>query len=229
MKRFALLLPTLLLLLAPHVASAHEHASFVIKGTTYNIVIGSLNEPIAVDDKTGLDLAVTKGAGHHTMGPDGDMDGPIVGTVPVTGLEDTLKVELVAGKEKKTIPLRPAYGTEGVYQAFFIPTIATTFSYHLTGEIEGNAVDLTFTCLPDGKDAKDDDTQKELVGGVTQISRGGYFGCPAPKESLGFPEESASLVTLAQKIESGSTTTNVALALGAVGLALSVIALRRKK
>ncbi len=229
MKKFALALPVLAILLMPHAASAHEHASFVIKGTTYNFVVGSLSEPIAVDDKTGIDLAVTKGAGHHTMGPDGDMDGPIVGTVPVTGLEDTLKVELVAGKEKKSIALRPAYGEEGAYRAYFIPTRATTFSYHLTGEIEGNPVDLTFTCLPDGKDAKDDETHKELAGGVMQISRGGYFGCPAPKESLGFPEESTSLAALSAKVAGGATTTNVALALGAAGLALSVIALRRKK
>lgn len=229
MKKFALLIPALLLVLMPHTASAHEHATFVIKGSTYNFVVGSLNEPISVDDKTGLDLSVTKGEGRHTMGPDGDMDGPIVGTTPVTGLEDTLKVELVAGKEKKTIPLRPAYGKEGVYQAFFFPTLATTFSYHLTGSIEGTPVDLTFTCLPDGKDAKDDETSKELSTDVTQVMRGGYFGCPAPKEALGFPEESASLAILSKKIEAGSTTTNIALALAAAGLALGVIGLRRKK
>ena len=85
----------------PLVASAHEHATYTIDGAPYQIVIGSLNEPVAVDDKTGVDLTVNKcytAACTATKGPDGDMDGP-AGT-PVTGLESTLKVELVAGDQK---------------------------------------------------------------------------------------------------------------------------------
>ncbi len=229
MNRFLYVLPVLALVALPHAASAHEHATFEIGGITYNFVVGSLNEPITVDDKTGLDLAITKGKGHPTMGPDGDMDGPMTGTTPVTGLEDTLKVELIAGSAKKSIELRPAWGSEGAYQAFFYPTRATTFSYHLTGTIEGNPVDLTFTCLPEGQEAKDDDTRKEIPGGITQVSRGGYFGCPAPKESLGFPDESASLSETAHAATGAATRANVALALGALGVALGAFALRRKQ
>lgn len=229
MKKALLILPALLILLMPLSASAHEHASYVIGGTTYNFVVGSLNEPIAVDDKTGLDLAVTKGVGRHTMGPDGDMDGPIVGTVPVTGLEETLKVELVAGSQKKSIALKPSWGKEGVYEATFYPTVATTFGYHFTGEIEGNPVDLTFTCTPGGEKAKDDDASKEVAPGVTQISLGGSFGCPAAKESLGFPEKSASLLSLTEGNGSASNKGTLAIILAAVALGVSLIGLRRRK
>ncbi len=229
MKKLIYIMPVLALVALPHAASAHEHATFEIGGTTYNFVVGSLNEPITVDDKTGLDLAVTKGVGHPTMGPDGDMDGPMTGTTPVTGLEDTLKVELVAGSAKKNVELRPSWGSEGAYQAVFYPTRATTFSYHLTGTIEGHSVDLTFTCLPDGQEAKDDETRKELPGGIVQVSRGGYFGCPAPKESLGFPDEGAALTDVAADAKGAATRANVALALAALGVALGAFALRRKQ
>lgn len=229
MKKISLIIPAVLLLLMPLSASAHEHASYVIAGTTYNFVIGSQNEPIAVDDKTGLDLAVTKGVGRHTMGPDGDMDGPIVGTTPVTGLEETLKVELVAGKERKSIAIKPSWGKEGVYQATFYPTVATTFGYHLTGTIEGNPVDLTFTCTPGGEKAKDEDTEKEIAPGVTQISLGGSFNCPVAKESLGFPEDSASLASLAEKTGSSSAKGTLAIVLAVAALGLSAVAFRRRK
>lgn len=229
MKKLLYVLPMLVLMAMPHAVSAHEHATFEIGGTTYNFVVGSLNEPITVDDKTGLDFAVTKGVGHPTMGPDGDMDGPMTGTTPVTGLEDTLKVELVAGSAKKNIELRPAWGSEGAYEAFFYPTRATTFSYHFTGTIEGHPVDLTFTCLPEGQEAKDDTTRKELPGGIVQLSRAGYFGCPVPKESLGFPDEGVALTEVAADAASTTTRANVALALGALGLALGAFALRRKQ
>ena len=66
-------------------ASAHENHTYRIGDKVYQINIGSLNEPVVVDDKTGLDLRV---------------EHPAVGKgepTPVTGLDQTLKVEIPAG------------------------------------------------------------------------------------------------------------------------------------
>jgi len=95
----------------PFVASAHEHGTYQIGKNYYQIVIGLLNEPVAVDDKTGVDLTVSKcfnSACMAKMSADGDMDGP-AGT-PVTGLDQTLKVELQAGGQTKQFALNPQYG-----------------------------------------------------------------------------------------------------------------------
>ena len=81
---------SVLSMLIPVVASAHAHASYQIGGKQYDIVIGSLNEPIVVDDKTGLELTVTSG-GRMEMAEDGDMEP--AGGKPATGLEKDLKVE----------------------------------------------------------------------------------------------------------------------------------------
>lgn len=220
-----------LALLVPFAASAHEHAMYQIGGSTYMITIGSLNEPVAVDDKTGVDLAVSKGMGPMTMGPDGDMDGPPANSAPVTGLENTLKVELVAGSRTKTLALMPAWNKPGSYTAPFYPTVATTIAYHLTGSIDQHPVDLTFTCVPDASAAAGDSTKKDLGGGVMQLSLGGGFGCPVAKETLGFPEQSVPAGVLAATAKSAQDSAHVALGLAAAALAAALAfgLARRKK
>src|SRR4051812_35407579 len=100
MKKNIVLLPLAFLLLAlPSFAFAHEHDVYDIGGKQYQFVVGSLNEPIVVDDKTGVDLTITAAA-MPTMSADGDMDGPAKDAAPSTGLEKTLKVEISAGDKK---------------------------------------------------------------------------------------------------------------------------------
>src|SRR4051812_31820585 len=118
MKKILLLLP-LAVMLVPLAASAHQHATYTIGKNVYTFTVGSLNEPMVVDDKSGVDLTVTKGGGQATMGADGDMDGPAVAATPVTGLETTLKVEISAGSQKRTFDLSPQYGKPGAYSAPF--------------------------------------------------------------------------------------------------------------
>jgi hypothetical protein len=208
MKKILLALPTLLVAALPLVASAHEHDTFVINGTPYTFTIGSLNEPVAVDDKSGLDLTVTKGTA----------------TTPVTGLETSLTLELVAGGAKKTFAISPQYGAPGKYTAAFYPTVATTFSYHLTGTVDSTPIDLTFTCVPEGTPKAADDTSTvKLSDTVTRTLHAGAFGCPTDKGSLGFPENSASIRELAGRRDTAS------MVLGAAALALAVIALVRSR
>lgn len=217
-------------MLLPLVASAHEHDTFKIGNAHYQFVIGSLNEPIVVDDKTGLDLTVTKcysAACTPTKSADGDMDGP-AGT-PVTGLENTLKVEMTAADQTKTFEINPQYGKPGAYKTTFYPTIATTFSYHITGTISDTPVDLTFTCVPEGTPrAEDDATAVKLSDSVTRTSHGGGFGCPAAKEALGFPVKASSINSLSDEAGNAKGMAQAVLAFGAVGLVLGVWSMRRK-
>jgi hypothetical protein len=231
MNKLKIVLPGLLALALPFVASAHEMATYKIGGSMYQMVIGSLNEPVAVDDKTGVDLTVSKcftAACAPTMNSDGDMDGP-AGT-PVDGLDQTLKVTLAAGGQKKTMALAPQYGADGKYTAPFYPTVATTLSYELTGTINNTPVDLTFTCIPEGTPkAALDKTEKQLSDGVTQMSASGGFGCPVAKEGLGFPEPSASISSLVASAGGANNIAEGSIALGVVALALSIVALVRRR
>ena len=219
MKKSAVTAVAALFALLPLVASAHEHGTYQIGKHYYQIVIGSLNEPVAVDDKTGVDLTVSKcfnASCIAKMSPDGDMDGP-AGT-PVIGLDQSLKVELQAGGQSKQMALKPQYGKPGAYTAGFYPTVATSFSYHFTGTIDGTPVDLTYSCLPEGGKAADVKTPTKLSDGVTQMTLAGGFGCPLVKESLGFPEMSVSVAALS--VAAGSAKT-----FAVIGIVLSILAL----
>src|SRR4051794_20943657 len=88
-------------------ALAHETHVYRIGSRTYQMTVGSLNEPVVVDDKTGFDLKVVI--------PAAGKNDP----VPVAGLDQTLKVEIGAGGKKKVFDIQPAFGTPGSYKTTF--------------------------------------------------------------------------------------------------------------
>jgi len=219
-------------------AFAHEQQVFRIGGKEYTFTVGSLGEPVYVDDKSGIDLRVTrkpmKGEKAPAMADDGDGDHEEAG-MPVTGLEKSLKVELAAGDKKRVQDLSPAYGDPGAYRSTYYPTVATTLTYRVFGDLEGNTVDLMFTCNPAGHaQSPEDTTETKLSETVTRIKKTGAFGCPKDKADTGFPEPSASLREL--RTASGApegpakAPSNAApLALGALGTLLGAAALVMRK
>jgi hypothetical protein len=123
----------------------------------------------------------------------------IYGLGNVEEYESTLKVEMVAGDQKRLDPISPVWGKEGSYKTTFYPTVATTFAFHLMGTINDVPVDLTFTCVPEsGAAPAESKTPKKLSEGVTELTHAGKFGCALPKEDLGFPEKAPSLLSLSQ-------------------------------
>lgn len=207
----------------PFAATAHEHQAFIINGVEYEFTVGSLNEPVTVDDKTGVDLRVAKvGPAHHDDAADDHEAG-----MPVSGLEETLKVELIAGDRKKIQELSPVYNTPGAYKTSFYATVATTLSYRVFGDLEGTPIDLTFTCTPAGHDrAPEDKTEVKISNEVTRILKTGGFGCPTEKADMGFPENSASVIELQKKSgESGMISWGA----GALALAALAVAFIRRR
>lgn len=221
MNQFASFALAAFLVLIPSFASAHQTQEFEINGEHYRIVVGSLNEPIAVDDKTGAYISVGM-VGHESMAAN-DHHGA---GGAVTGLEETLQVELIAGNEKKVLDLAPIHDEAGAYRAPFFPTVATTLSYRFFGEIDGTPVDLTFTCNPAGHAvAEDDEAEVEISEGVTRHLKSGSFGCPVDKEGMGFPESSADI----RSLKSGNGMGTTALGVSVVALLATGFALRRKQ
>ena len=74
---------------------AHQRQLFTIGNEDYLFVVGSLNEPIFVDDKTGVDFAA------YSPDPADPVNSKANGSKPIEGLENILKVELAAGNKKK--------------------------------------------------------------------------------------------------------------------------------
>ncbi|MEX0917835.1 MAG: hypothetical protein WDZ93_01640 [Candidatus Paceibacterota bacterium] len=214
----------MLLVAIPFAASAHETQRFIINGTEYQFVVGSLNEPIVVDDKTGVDLRVAR----YTETATGD-HGHGDALPAVTGLEETLEVELQAGDATKTLALSPVYNSPGAYKAPFFPTVATTYTYRVFGTLEGTPIDLSFTCSAAGHtEAEEDTSSVEMGENVTRTFKSGAFSCPLPKADMGFPEPSADVVTLSAGTKEEGQNTIGWVAGGLALLALGVAFTRRR-
>lgn len=119
------------------VASAHEHRTV----GTYELTVGFQNEPAFANQPNAVFLHVVVA----TPGEGGE-EGK-----PVEGLEKTLKVEVIQGKERTTLPLRPGFGESGIYLADFIPTRAGDYIFHFTGTIADQAVGERFESGPEGQ------------------------------------------------------------------------------
>ncbi|HSE34492.1 MAG TPA: hypothetical protein VLB83_00060 [Candidatus Paceibacterota bacterium] len=186
--RIALLLA---LLAAPLGVSAHERQLFTIGDTDYLFVVGSIGEPVVVDDKSGVELRV------KLADPADPTNANAASATPALGFEKTVKVEIIAGAEKKTLDLTPAHGEPGLYRAVFFPTVETTLTYRFFGTIGSTSVDLGFTCNPAGHVAAPEDrTPTPITEGVVRKFKAGQFGCPQAKGPLGFPEASMTVQDL---------------------------------
>lgn len=122
-------------------ASAHE----VRHVGPYTFVVGFLNEPAYADLQNSLDMTVCKGTTcNYTV-----QDGLRVVANPVENLEKTLKAEVsFGGSAPLSLNLAARYANPGKYAGYFLPTKVGAYTFHISGTIEGNALDEKFTSGP---------------------------------------------------------------------------------
>jgi len=183
------------ILVAPSVQTslAHQTALFEINGKDYLFEVGSADEPIFVDDKTNVILeAIYPNATNPT-------DFEANGTQPITGLEDMLKVEILAGSKNMTSNFEPAFGEVGNYESeTFYPSVATTFDYRIYGNINGTNFDYTFSCTPEGEQRASDNSTVDVSENVVRKALIGGYGCP--QDRTGFPEPYVSQYEIRQQL-----------------------------
>ena len=138
---------SLLFSISAQSALAHQRDLLTIGNKDYLIVIGLQNEPVFVDDKSGVNLFA------YTPDPKDPMNSFANGTKPIEAIEKTLKVELSAGDKRKYYNWNQHSEDPGHYNAPFYPTVQTTYNYRLFGTINNTPVNFTFTCNP-GKSAE---------------------------------------------------------------------------
>ena len=137
---------------------AHEGRS----SAGYSVVVGFLHEPAYEGYLNAVFLEVNR-----TGSQEQDADGPrnetassthsadeideepedhAAAPAPVTGLEDTLEVEVthVASAQSTVMALAPLFGRPGAYTADFIPTQPGAYRFRFFGSIEGQPFDEVF-------------------------------------------------------------------------------------
>ena len=223
MKTYLAAIPLVALLISPLAVRAHERQIFEINGINYQFVVGSVSEPVYIDDKSGVEIRIERlnimpGHEEHHGG---------VGPGAVEGLEKTLKVELISEDKRKPLDLAPAYGEVGLYRAPFFPTASAELSYRFFGTLEDIPIDVTFTCSSAGHqmEGTTDKTRQEISPGVVRVSKAGTFSCPRDKSDMGFPYETSDVMSM----KKGASFSKAA-SFGAVIIALAVlgVALRHR-
>jgi hypothetical protein len=103
-------------------AGAHERR----QASGYSYVVGFGDEPAYAGEKNSVQVMVSDGAGKPVRNADG------------------LKVMVMAGGKQTQLKLEPQFGdtwgTPGDYRAFFIPTAAGQYTFHLHGTIAGRKI-----------------------------------------------------------------------------------------
>jgi hypothetical protein len=164
-------------------AGAHESRLYNIGGKDYWIAVGSISEPVYVDDKSGAEAFISLADTSAPLNSDAN------GTAKVEGLERTLKFEVSAGDKKKQLEIEPAWKDPGHYITTFYPTVETTYSYRLFGTIDNVTVSLDYVCSPGPyEESSQNNSTKQISDGVILKAQKGSFGCPSSRADVGFPE-----------------------------------------
>jgi hypothetical protein len=164
------------------VALAHEEREV----GEFSIEVGLIDEPVYTGQKSGLEISVSRGE------------------EPVEGLEATLQATVTFGQETRDLPLEPRFGEPGWYESVFFPTAAGPYTFHITGDIEGTAIDETFTSSPDGFSEVQD-----VTGGQFPVT------LPAAGDTARDARDGAA----------AAGTATIALILGGAGLLAGLVAL----
>jgi hypothetical protein len=162
--------------------SAHESREV----GEYTFTVGFLDEPVYSGQKSGLDLRVARGG------------------EPVEGLEETLEAEVTFGGQSRTLEISPVFNQPGAYQSVFFPTAAGPYTFHVFGDVEGQAVDESFTSGP------------ETFSEVQDVA-GGQFPVQFPA--------TGDIVRDAEAGADAASTATIALVLGGAGLVAGLVAL----
>jgi len=161
-------------------AFAHQQVDF----GPYHLEIGFIDEPVYVGDKSGLEFDVFKGSD------------------PVAGLEQTLKAQVIYQGQTRDLDIQPETDdSDNFYRAYFIPTAAGPYTFHIYGTIEGMPFDNSYTSSPTGFDEVQD---------------------AAPGE---FPVQLPTLAELqanAQKGADAASQVTIALLLGGAGVVIGL-------
>jgi hypothetical protein len=176
--------------------SAHQKQLYTIGKNQYLFVAGFLNEPVYVDDKSGVDFYAYTPDPKDPMSEDSNL------TKPIENLQDSLKVEVSAGPNTKILDLEPDEDQPGHYTASFIPDVETTYNFRFFGNLSGSPLSFEYSCSPGAvsEDVMISNTTQKISNNVTRNGIIGGYECPSPRSDGEFPEILMSNIDVNNKV-----------------------------
>ena len=180
----------------------------------YRLEIGWMNEPVVSGETNGIELFVSP------LEPGLDLKDQIFHN-GISGLEKSLKMQLVFEDHKITLPLDADHNIPGKYYAFVNPTISGYYQANILGTIGESSVSLSmhppkvdersYIEFPESSDL----TLNQLIDGHTAV----VAEVNILKESVAELEKSNMQSSLGF----------IGIAIGIIALAISIIALFKSK
>jgi hypothetical protein len=186
-----------LLLICSVALAAHDRKS----AGALTIVVGWAVEPAYSGSLNGIVVSLSDHAG------------------PLAKADGDLSAEVAFGNEKLTLPLDRQPGRPNEFHAALVPTRAGTYSFHIVGKINNQAIDISSTC---GENT---------------------FHCVTDASAIQFPVKDPSIGQLSERVaralpradEAGATASGarlfaiVALVMSIVSVCAAAIALRTSR
>lgn len=146
---------------------------------------------------------------------------------PITDVGESLKVEVIKGADKITLPLVAnfrvgGFGTPGDYRAWLTPTRPGTYTFHLMGMVRGQPVDESFTSSGTTFNEVED------VSNIQFPAKDPSPGQLATRIEREFPRLGSRMDAVEARLdeaEGARTLSVVAVVVGALGLLTAVAAL----
>jgi hypothetical protein len=207
----AVALPALFVALSAAPAAAHVEK----KVGPYDLLIGFGVEPAYLGEKNFVQIFL------H------DANGKAVTNV------NSLKVAVEAQGKTMNLPLQPSFdpdsglGTQGEYDAYFFPTALGKYTFHLTGSIKGQPVDVSVTSGPTTFSEVEDPTTVEFptkVPTLDQVSLRLQQETARQTDAIAAAKSSADSAA-----SSAKTVAWVGVIVGALGLITAIVAIARKR
>lgn len=177
-----------MLLLSSTTTIAHEKHT----AGRFHLEIGWGEEPAFTGYKNSVTVSVADASGKTALDPGGA----------------ALSVEVLFGDQHVVLPLRPVWGRPGEFRAWLIPTRPGTYTFHVTGKIKDQPIDVRSTC-----------SEKT-------------FDCVSDASELHFPVKDPSAEQLAESVsralpraERAASAASTATRMAIAALAVAVVAL----
>jgi len=195
---------------------AHEHRIVTIGNRQVEFVVGWVNEPSYVDEVNAVDFWA-----HYINST--CPQGSVSTACPVYGLDQSLQVQVTTGGQTQDLTFSPNLSNDvppifyGEYTASLMPTVPGSISFRLFGNVNGTAVDETFTCGP---------TTFECVDPATEIQ----FPQQIPSGhdlQTGLSNLQAQVAQLQNEIQTAYLLGIAGISVGLIGIAVAAVAMGR--
>ena len=180
----------------------------------YRLEIGWMNEPVVSGETNGIELYVSP------MEPGIDLQEQVFQN-GISGLDKSLKMQLVLKDQKITLPLKEDHNIPGKYYAFVNPTVAGFYQANVLGNIGETTVSLSmhppkvdergYIEFPESSDL----TLNQLIDGHTAV--------------VGEVNDLKDSVNQLEETNSQNNIVYSSIGLAIAAIAIAVVALARSK